>query len=28
VIWTPISELPTDVAQKIKAGQNPWQAAP
>jgi hypothetical protein len=27
IIWTPIAELPADIAQKIQAGQNPWQAA-
>lgn len=27
VIWAPITELPADIAQKIQAGQNPWQAA-
>jgi len=28
VIWVPIAELPTDIADKIKAGQNPWQSQP
>ena len=27
VIWAPIAELPADIAQKIKSGENPWQAA-
>lgn len=24
VIWTPLSELPADVAQKLREGKNPW----
>ena len=24
VIWTPLSELPADVAQKLSEGTNPW----
>lgn len=28
VIWVPIAELPADIAEKIKAGQNPWQGKP
>ena len=25
VIWTPLSELPADVVQKLKQGKNPWE---
>lgn len=28
LIWTPIEELPADVAEKINAGQNPWENHP
>ena len=24
VIWTPLSELPADVAQQLENGKNPW----
>ena len=25
VVWTPLSELPSDVAQKLREGTNPWR---
>ena len=25
VIWTPLSELPPDIAQKLRDGKNPWE---
>ena len=24
VVWTSLSELPADIAQKLRGGQNPW----